>query len=132
MLLVADGVALAGAKYYYCQPNENCYCPDEPGWVCVGTEDRDFIYGTNGAFGDKIFGKGGADNIIAYGGGDYVDGGPGDDYIGGEGDINATPGHNTLIGGDGNDTLEGGGGYDECYGGPGDDAFYDSCDKQVQ
>jgi Ca2+-binding RTX toxin-like protein len=132
MLLVAAGVAFAAANYYYCSPNLlYCRCPE--GTVCVGTAERDDIYGTDTEFGDKIFAKDGDDNIHAEAGGDYVDAGPGDDFIQGDaaGGLSGS-GNDTLIGGDGVDEIYGYGGYDECYGGPGVDYLDPSCEKRVQ
>jgi RTX calcium-binding nonapeptide repeat (4 copies) len=126
MLVVAGGVAFANT---YCGDTFTCQCQD-PGGLCVGTPEVDNIYGTDTAYGDKIYAKDGDDQAHAGGGGDYVDAGPGNDFI--SGDDVSNSGNDTLIGGDGDDEIYGEGGYDECYGGPGTDYLDpDTCEKRV-
>jgi hypothetical protein len=127
ILVVAGGVALAAANYYYCPDATTCNCPK--GVVCVGTPGEDRILGTD--YGDTIYAKGGPDGVYPGGGDDYVDGGPQDDYI--EGDDPFTSGNDTLLGGDHNDDIYGDKGDDKCYGGSGVD-YLDpaTCEERKQ
>ena len=99
-----------------CQVND---VPDQP---CLGTPNRDVIFGTEGP--DVIVALGGNDIIKGNAGDDVICGGPGrDDIKGDEGDdkIYGDEGNDQLRGNDGNDMLFGGADDDLLKGHDGDD-----------
>jgi Ca2+-binding RTX toxin-like protein len=70
-LLLACGVALAAT----------IHCPNRAGNLCVGTDNRDTMYGT--AARDIMRGLGASDTLSARAGADRLTGGNGDDKLGG-------------------------------------------------
>ena len=80
--------------------------PDQP---CVGTPDRDVIFGTDGP--DVISGLGGNDIIKGRGGDDLLCGDAGRD------NLHGNDGNDTLDGGDNHDNLQGNKGFDTCLNG---------------
>lgn len=98
-LVVAGGVALAVNK--------------------VGTQDRDFLKGTDGA--DNLLGKGGNDLVFGLAGKDNLLGGSGKDIVFGGTFERALGGDKNVVGGPGNDVVAGGKGSDKVVGGGGND-----------
>ncbi len=91
----------------------------------VGTEDDDFLEGTDGP--DVIVGLGGDDFIHSRNGNDIVCAGPGNDTVytrNGADIINGDDGNDRLSGGGNSDVIRGGAGNDYILGGGHDDSLF--------
>ena len=90
-------------------PTTGCTVNEIPNQLCVGTPERDVIFGTDGP-----------DVISGLGGNDIIKGGEGDDIICGDAgrdNLHGNNGDDTLDGGDDYDNLQGNKGFDRCING---------------
>jgi hypothetical protein len=85
----------------------------------VGTQDRDFLKGTDGA--DNLIGNGENDLIFGLAGKDILLGGSGKDLVFGGSLAEPLGGNKKLMGGEGNDAVLGGLGSDDGVSGEGND-----------
>jgi hypothetical protein len=95
-------------------PNSKCLRGPGVGYVVLGDNGKDLIYGTKNR--DRIMGLGGKDALSGLDAGDCIDGGSGNDRI---------------YGGTGNDRLYGGTGVDHVYGENGNDRIYGGASRDA-